>query len=145
MSGTGVVEPERFKVLTPVTEAAGLGALAQVKVNAISVGAKVAVGVRAITKLCACPAAMLTGVLAVPISALVVGSVVWNTKLAGTPGAGAIVHVAALSGPASMIVAKAVAVLPTSTERLSGSIAATRVRLAVVFCITSPGQVVSVS
>src|SRR5580700_10625515 len=112
MSGTGVVEAERLSVLTPVIEAAGPGALAQVKVKATSVGGNAAVGVNAITKVPACPAAMLVGVLAVPVTALVLGSVVWNRKLAGTLVAGAIVQVAALSGPALMIVAKAVGVAP---------------------------------
>src|SRR5580700_7891875 len=118
-----------------MVEAAGLGALAQVKANATSVGAKAAVGVSAITKLCACPAGMLAGVLAVPVRALVVGSVVWNTKPAGMPVVGAIVQVEASAGPALMIVANAVAVLPTATERLVGSTAATSVSLTALFAV----------
>jgi hypothetical protein len=109
--------------------------LAQVKVNATLVGANAAVGVNAITKLCACPAEMLTGVFGVPVTALVLGFVVWNTKLAGMLVAGAIVQVEASSGPASIIVAKAVGVAPSSTERLNGSTAATRVRLPALFAV----------
>src|ERR1700733_14516499 len=144
-SGTGVVEAERFKVSTPVIEVAGLGALAQVKMNATFVGLNAAVGVNATTKVPACPAAMSAGVLAVPVSALVVGSVVWKTKLAGMPVAGAIVQVAASAGPASMIVAKAVGVAPISTERLVGRTAATSVRLPVVFATKLAVTVLSAS
>ena len=68
-----------------------------------------------------------------PVNALVDGSVVWKTKLAGMLVAGAIVQVEASAGPASIIVANAVAVLPICTDRLSGSTAATRVRLAALF------------
>src|SRR5580704_5987828 len=46
---------------------------------------------------------------------------------------GTIVQVAPSAGPASIIVANAVAVVPTWTERESGSTAATRVRLAALF------------
>ena len=51
------------------------------------------------------------------------------------PVAGAIVQVEALSGPASIIVAKAVGVAPSSTERLNGSTAATRVRFPALFAV----------
>jgi hypothetical protein len=76
---------------------------------------------------------MLAGVLGVPVSALLVGSAVWNAKLAGRPVAGVIAQVEASPGPALMIVAKAVAVAPTATERLSGSTAAARVILVLLF------------
>ena len=76
MSGTGWVDAERFSVLTPTIEVAGAGALAQVNVKVTLVGLNAAVGVNAITKVPACPAAMLAGVFGVPVSALVVGSVV---------------------------------------------------------------------
>src|ERR1700733_15345992 len=46
--------------------------------------------------------------------------------------AGAIVQVEASAGPALIIVAKAVGVAPSSTERLSGNTAARRVRLLAV-------------
>ena len=52
-------------------------ALVQPKLNETSVGANAAVGVKAMTKLCDAPCAILTGVLAVPVTALVAGSVVW--------------------------------------------------------------------
>jgi hypothetical protein len=69
---------------------------------------------------------MSTGVLAVPVTALVAGLVVWKTKLAaGSVVAGAMEQLEAAPGPALMIVAKAVAVAPISIERLSGKTAAT--------------------
>jgi hypothetical protein len=70
-----VAEADRLSVLIP-TIVPTWNTLAQVKAKVTLVGAKAAVGVSAMTKLCACPAAILTGVLAVPVSALVVGSVV---------------------------------------------------------------------
>jgi len=119
-------------VSTPTVVAAGPGALAQVKTNATLVGENAATGVKATTKLCACPDGMLTGVFMVPVTALVAGLVVWNAKFAGMLVAGAIVQVEASAGPASIIVAKTVAVLPISTERLTGRTAATSVRLPTV-------------
>src|SRR5580692_8773222 len=124
-SGTGVVEADRLRVLIPGAEDAGFDALAQLKVNATLVGAKGASGVNSITKVWSFPAGMSTGVLAVPVSLSVVGSVVWKANCAGMLVAGAIVQVDALSVPALMIVANAVARLPTCTERLVGSTAAT--------------------
>lgn len=73
--GDRVVDPERLRVLIPVSVATGL-ALAQEKVKTMSVGANAAVGVRAMTKLCAAPWAMSAGVLGVPVSVLVFGLVV---------------------------------------------------------------------
>src|SRR5580704_16935329 len=57
--------------------------------------------------------------------------------------AGEIVQVTASAGPASIIVAKAVAVTPTATERLVGSTAATSVRLPAVFATKLAVTVVS--
>src|SRR3984885_15524727 len=131
MSGTGVAEADKFSLSIPKISGAGL-ALAQPKVNWTVVGVNGALGVNAITKLCACPAGMLTGVFGVPVSALVVGSVVWKRKVDGIVVNGRIVQVKASAGPASIIVAKAVAVLPISMERLSGSTAATRVKFPIV-------------
>src|SRR5580704_1129901 len=54
ISGTGVVEPDISSVLTPEITGAG-DALAQAKLNATSVGAKAAVGVRAMRKLWLAP------------------------------------------------------------------------------------------
>ena len=78
------------------------------------------------TKLCAVPAARFTGVLGVPVNALVAGLVVWYAKPAVTLVTGAIVQPAAVAGPAFIRVAKAVAVLPSWTDRLDGSTAAAR-------------------
>jgi hypothetical protein len=108
----------------PTVCGAGL-AFAQPKVSKTLVGANAAVGVNAMTKLCPASAAMLTGVSVVPVSALVVGLVVRKWKLAGMLVAGAIAQVEALPCPALRIVANAVAVAPTATERLSGNTAAT--------------------
>ena len=67
--GTGTINAE--------VSASSYAIDAQAKLNATSVGAKAAVGVRAMRKLWLAPRAMLAGVLAVPLSAFVVGSVVW--------------------------------------------------------------------
>src|SRR5262245_40303966 len=68
---------------------------------------------------------MFTGVFGEPMTWLVAGSVVWYVNVAGrlvnseTPHAGAVTELALI------IVANAVAVLPSCTERLLGSTAAT--------------------
>lgn len=75
-SGVGVVDADSSSVLSPVTTGAG-AALLQLKLTATLVGANAALGVSATTKLCdPLWPAMLTGVLAVPVRALVVGLVV---------------------------------------------------------------------
>jgi hypothetical protein len=75
MSGPGAAEAERRRVFRP--EVIGAGAVfVHAKVSWTSVGAKGLVGVKAKTKLWAAPAATSTGVLAVPVSALVAGLVV---------------------------------------------------------------------
>ena len=68
---------------------------------------------------------MSTGVLGVPVTALLVGSVVWNVNLAGTIVTGTMAQLVATLMPELMIVANAVTALPTCTERLDGSTAAT--------------------
>ena len=68
---------------------------------------------------------MSTGVLEVPVSTLVNGSVVWNRKSAGTLVIGAMPQLVAVCSSVLMIVANAVAVSPTCTERLLGRTAAT--------------------
>src|SRR5262245_30757610 len=72
MSGTGNTEADSSSVLTPGVFGAAL-ALAQKKLNDTSVGAKEAIGVSAMTKVCAAPSGMLAGVLGVPVSVLVAG------------------------------------------------------------------------
>src|SRR5262245_20941938 len=64
---------------------------------------------------------MSAGVLGVPMTWLVVGSVVWYAKVAGRPVTSAGRQASAVPGPALMIVAKAVAGVPTCTDRLRGS------------------------
>src|SRR5580698_8027862 len=108
MSGTGVVDAERFSVLTPTREGAA-GALAQEKLKATSVGANGALGVRPRTKLCDWPAPMSIGAFGTPVSILVSGSVVWKTKLAGTLVCGAIMQAEPAAVPKLSMVANAVA------------------------------------
>src|SRR5262245_18117122 len=67
---------------------------------------------------------MVTRVLGVPVTAFVRESVVWKTT--GTPAVGRIPQKFAGPGPLLMMVAKAVAGVPTWTERLEGSTAAKR-------------------
>src|SRR6516162_6152919 len=133
MSGTGALDPDSSSVLSPEVVGAG-AALAQAKLNPTSVGANAAVGVKAMTKLCAAPCGISTAVLAVPVTWLVAGSVVWKAKLAGTLVAGVIVHDVAVPGPVLMIVANAVAAIPTWTERLIGNTAASNETFPLLFC-----------
>jgi hypothetical protein len=63
-------------VLSPVLLRAAF-APAQSKPSATSVGTTGALGVSAMTKLCAAPAGIETGVFGEPVSPLVAGSVVW--------------------------------------------------------------------
>src|SRR5262245_63702775 len=75
MSGVGLAEAQNRNVLRPGTIGAG-SVLAQSKLNCTSVGAIGAVGVSAKTKLWAVPGGMFTGVLGVPVTCWVAGSVV---------------------------------------------------------------------
>src|SRR5438477_8130712 len=68
---------------------------------------------------------MSAGVLRVPVRVLVAGSVVWKAKPAGSGVTGAGRHWVAVPGPTLMMVANAVAGLPTWTERPLGRTAAT--------------------
>ena len=76
MSGTGVAEAESRSVFNPTVLEAGW-VLVQSKFSDTSVGEKGAVGVKPITNVCNCPAPISTGVLAEPVRAFVLGSVVW--------------------------------------------------------------------
>ena len=73
--GIGLDDADRNSVLTPETAGAGL-ALAQPNVKATLVGAKAAFGAKAMTKVYPAPTGISAGVLAVPVSAFVAGSVV---------------------------------------------------------------------
>jgi hypothetical protein len=75
MSGTGVDEAEYSSVLSPVLVTVA-GRPEQSKPSDNVVGASGAVAVKAMTKLCEPPAAIVAGVLTEPVSALVAGSVV---------------------------------------------------------------------
>ena len=76
ISGTGLAEDDNSSVFNPVWLGAGK-TLLQAKLNGNSFGMNTAVGVSAITKVCApLLPGMSTGVFAVPVSALVRGSVV---------------------------------------------------------------------
>ena len=70
------------------------------------------VGVKAMTKFWAIPAAMLSGVVSAPTVALP-ESVAWKLNVAGTFVTGDISHTRAWMSPPLMIVANAVAVEPT--------------------------------
>ena len=91
MSGTGIAEADRSKVLRPVSLGAALTPV-QSKPSVMVVGANGALGVNAMTKLCEAPAAIDAGVFGEPASAFVAGLVVWYTKLAGTVVTGTIVQ-----------------------------------------------------
>jgi hypothetical protein len=124
VSGTGDVDADSSKVLRPVLLGGALTPV-QSKPSITIVGANGALGVNAMTKLCEAPAAIDTGVFGEPVSALVAGLVVWYTKLAGTMVTGTTVQPLAADEPLLMMVANAVAVLPTWTDRLDGNTAAT--------------------
>src|SRR5262245_60242861 len=64
---------------------------------------------------------MFTGVLGLPMSWLLVGFVVWYPNAAGTLVAGAMLHPTAVAVPPLIIVAKALATIPTCTARLLGN------------------------
>ena len=67
MSGTGVVEAEKRKVLTPGMVTTGL-LFKQANRSCTLVGGRGALGVSAKMKLCAAPAWMSTGVFGEPVS-----------------------------------------------------------------------------
>ena len=75
-SVTGVANAPIVAEFTPEIRPAG-SVFVQSNSNATSDGANGEVGVSAITNVCAWPAAMSTGVSAVPTSSLVAGLVVW--------------------------------------------------------------------
>jgi hypothetical protein len=68
---------------------------------------------------------MSTLVFGVPVSAFVFGSVVWKLKLAGMLACSEMPTLTAVASPVLMIVTKAVAGIPTCTDRLAGNTAAT--------------------
>ena len=74
-SGPGVEVATRRKVLSPATGVTGTR-LAPAKTSWAVVVSKAALGVKAMTKLWACPGAMFTGVFGVPVG-LLAGSAVW--------------------------------------------------------------------
>ena len=75
MSGTGVSDADSNRVLTPATVGAA-AVLVQLNCSSTTVGAKAAVGVKAIIKLWNASGAIVAGVFGVPITVLVSGSVV---------------------------------------------------------------------
>ncbi len=76
ISGTGVVEPDSSRVLSPVLLGAALTPV-QSKPSIIVVGTNGALTVNAMTKLCEPPAAIDADVFGEPVSAFVAGFVVW--------------------------------------------------------------------
>lgn len=97
---------------------------AQSKLNCTSVDGNDPVGVNANMYVWAAPAGMVTGVFAVLVTALVLGSVVWYRKVVGTLVIGEIPQPVAAAWLELMMVANAVAGTPTFTERLLGRTAA---------------------
>ena len=79
----------------------------------IGVAPNAAFGVKARTKLCVAPAAIVTGMLGEPVTLLVAGSVVWKENTAGTETCGAMPHAVPAAPPILMTLAKAVAILPS--------------------------------
>src|SRR5262249_61108645 len=111
------------RVLSPGVPSAG-PALAHGKLTRTSVGGKAAVDVMLNTKLWIAPAGMSTGAPGCPTGWFVAASVAWNSKVAGSPAGDARRQPMAVTGPALIIVANAVAGTPTCTERALGSTAA---------------------
>ena len=75
ISGVAAADEVKSKVLTPLIGSTTSPEAHDMR-SAMSVSPNVVVGVMEITKVCDAPAAMFTGVFAVPIGALVFGSVV---------------------------------------------------------------------
>jgi hypothetical protein len=122
-SGAGDEDAESNIVFTPEMTRAALTLLHE-KVNVTSVGPNALPIVKAIKNDCPPPAGIEAGVLGEPVRVFVDGSVVWYMKVAGTAMAGLIAQSVAVVPPPFRMVAKAVAVPPTWTERLLGRIAA---------------------
>src|SRR5947209_5664042 len=97
---------ETRKVLSPPTVGAG-SVLLQTATTGIS-WLMDCVGVTAKKKLWDFPAAMSTGVLALPVGAFVAGLVVWYLKSACTPAGNLREHLNAVTAPELMMVANAV-------------------------------------
>src|SRR5262245_44639690 len=126
MSGTGVAELDSSSVFTPTIVATGT-VLLPVNANVTSVGPNGALGVTAITKHAGAPGGMLTGTFGPPVTAFVLQLVALYVKAAGTLLVSAMPVAQATVDPVFMIVANAVAAVPTVTDRLAGRIAATAV------------------
>src|SRR5262245_9538021 len=123
MSGTAPTDPDSNKVFRPViTFAASL--LLHLNEKVTSVGGNGAVGVNAITYVWPPPGGMDAPAFELPVRALVVGSVVWNEKFAGTAVVGTIPQSCPEAPPEFRMVAKTAPEFPTWTERLVGSRAA---------------------
>ena len=122
-SATGAAEAEKNNVFTPsITSACGV--LAQSKPSDTAVGEKGAVGVRPNMNVCEPLGANVTSVFGTPVRAFVAGSVVWKKKLAGKLSNSAIPQPSIVALVVFSTVAKAVAVVPTCTDRLPGNTAA---------------------
>ena len=138
MSRTGSADAENDSVLTPTT--LGAEVPPHVKPSSTSVGGIGAVGRSANTKLFASPGAISTGVYGARwvTASLVSARVGWKPNAAGTGVRGSTRHTIVGSAPALTIVANAVAVEPTWTERLLGRTAATSSGTGPVVCPVSP-------
>jgi hypothetical protein len=123
MSGTGIADADMSSVFTPMIGATGT-VLLPANANVKSVEPNGALGVIAITKQAGAPTGMFTGAFVPPVTAFVAQSVVLYVKAAGTLLVSAMPVAQATVGPPLMIVANAVAAVPTITDRLAGRIAA---------------------
>jgi len=94
-SGIGVADAEKSRVLTPGIVETGAAFVPQ-KSKVIVVLWMAAVGVNEITKVCPPPGGMSTAVFTVPVTAFVLGSVIWNAKPIGSPLVGVILTAVAL-------------------------------------------------
>ena len=94
-SGIGVADAEKSRVLTPGIGETGAAFVPQ-KSKIVVVLGTAAVGVNEITKVCPPPGGMSTAVFTVPVTAFVLGSVIWNAKPIGSPLVGVILTAVAV-------------------------------------------------
>jgi hypothetical protein len=123
MSAKSELEAESSSVLSPVLIGAGF-VFEQLKLKRTSVEAIGEFGLKDKTKLWAAPGGMSTGIFGNPMAWFVRGLVVWKLKVAGIAVTKEMPQLVAVTDPALTMVAKAVAKVPTWTERLDGRTAA---------------------
>ena len=95
VAGIGVADAEKSRVLTPGIGETGAAFVPQ-KSKIVVVLGTAAFGVNEITKVCPPPGGMSTAVFTVPVTAFVLGSVIWNAKPIGSPLVGVILTAVAV-------------------------------------------------